>query len=103
MKTAFYLITIVPSNGKKVSAVRQLEEEPIDKLWNQYQMKANGVYRDLKYFNIVLLSRYSLEVRDFLKKKETKKKETSGPPQNASQKTTGYRKPGASPGSGTSN
>ena len=69
MKTAFYQITIVPSNGKSISAVRVLEEEPIDKLWNQYEMKANGVYRDLKYFNIVQLSRYSQEVREFLNKK----------------------------------
>ncbi|MHA4842570.1 hypothetical protein ACX0G7_00340 [Flavitalea antarctica] len=69
MKTAFYQITIVPSNGKSISAVRVLEEEPIDKLWNQYEMKANGVYRDLKYFNIVQLSRYSQEVQEFLNKK----------------------------------
>ncbi|HTE27665.1 hypothetical protein [Flavitalea sp.] len=69
MKTAFYLITIVPSGGKSISAVRVLEEEPIDKLWNQYEMKANGVYRDLKYFNIVQLSRYSQEVQEFLNKK----------------------------------
>jgi hypothetical protein len=69
MKTAFYQITIVPSNGKSISAVRVLEEEPIDKLWNQYEMKANGVYRDLKYFNIVQLSRYSQEVQEFLSKK----------------------------------
>ena len=69
MKTAFYLITIVPAGGKSVSAVRVLEEEPIDKLWNQYEMKANGVYRDLKYFNIVQISRYSQEVREFLNKK----------------------------------
>ncbi|RYG42692.1 MAG: hypothetical protein EOO01_22610 [Chitinophagaceae bacterium] len=69
MKTAYYLITIVPSSGKSVSAVRVLDEEPIDKLWNQYEMKANGVYRDLKYFNIVQLSRYSQEVQSFLNKK----------------------------------
>ena len=69
MKTAFYLITIVPAGGKSISAVRVLEEEPIDKLWNQYEMKANGIYRDLKYFNIVQLSRYSQEVQEFLSKK----------------------------------
>ena len=69
MKTSYYLITIVPAGGKAISAVRVLEEEPIDKLWNQYEMKANGVYRDLKYFNIVQLSRHSLEVQEFLNKK----------------------------------
>ncbi|MET0244136.1 MAG: hypothetical protein ABW174_11740 [Flavitalea sp.] len=69
MNTAYYLITITPSTGKTISAVRVLREEPIDKLWNQYQMKANGVYRDLRYFNIVLLSQHSKEVQDYLKRK----------------------------------
>jgi len=69
MNTSFYLITITPSSGKTVSAVRVLPEEPIDKLWNQYEMKANGIYRDLKYFNIVQLSRHSQEVKNFLSKK----------------------------------
>jgi len=92
MKTAFYLITIIPSTGKPISAVRALDEEPIDKLWNQYEMKANGVYRDLKYFNIVLLSQYSQEVQTFLNKKvlpdplaglpASKKKNDHGKPGN---------------------
>jgi hypothetical protein len=92
MKTAFYQITIVPSGGKAITAVRVLEEEPIDKLWNQYEMKANGVYRDLKYFNIVQLSRYSQEVKEFLNKKNNqqspqvipmgKKRNDAGKPDN---------------------
>jgi len=69
MNTAYYLITITPSTGKTLSAVRLMEEEAIDKLWNQYEMKANGVYRDLKYFNIVLLSRHSKEVHLFLQQR----------------------------------
>jgi hypothetical protein len=83
MKMAFYLITIIPSGGKPVSGVRVLQEESLDKLWHQYEMKANGVYRDIKYFNIVLLSSHSQEVRDFFKKKnvpdtfpQTRKKES---------------------------
>jgi hypothetical protein len=70
MTTAYYLITITPTNGKTISAVRVLPEEPIDKLWNQYEMKANGVYRDLRYFNIVLLSKHSQEVQDFLNRQQ---------------------------------
>jgi hypothetical protein len=73
MNTSFYLITITPSNGKTVSGVRVLPEEPIDKLWNQYEMKANGIYRDLKYFNIVQLSKHSREVKAFLSKNTTGK------------------------------
>ena len=73
MTTSYYLITITPSNGKTVSAVRVLAEEPIDKLWNQYEMKANGIYRDLKYFNIVQLSKHSQEVKDFLSKNNLRK------------------------------
>ncbi|MBC7827444.1 MAG: hypothetical protein H7122_06850 [Chitinophagaceae bacterium] len=102
MKTSFYLITIVPSGGKTISAVRVLEEEPIDKLWNQYEMKANGVYRDLKYFNIVQLSRHSIEVQEYLNKKTNpesthvipmgKKRPDHGKPDNWK---LGDRKPGS--------
>jgi hypothetical protein len=69
---AFYHITVTLSNGKLISAIRELKEEPIDKLYHQYEMKANGVYRDMADFNIALISQYSRLVRDFLAQKEIK-------------------------------
>jgi hypothetical protein len=69
MKKAYYLITVKPANGTLLSAVRKLEEENIDLLWNTYEMKASGVYRELEYFNLVLLSRYSREVIEYEKRK----------------------------------
>jgi hypothetical protein len=68
-KLAYYHITIRPTNGKLISGVRELQEESIDHLFNVYQMKASGVYRELEYFNIVLLSRYSQEVIEYEKRK----------------------------------
>ena len=70
-KLSYYLITIRQTNGKRIPGVRALPEESIDQLFNVYQMKASGVYRELEYFNLVLLSRYSQEVIEYEKRKNT--------------------------------
>lgn len=51
--------------------VRELPEESIDQLFNIYHMKASGVYRELEYFNLLLLSKYSQEVIEHEKRKTT--------------------------------
>lgn len=73
MKLSYYLITIRPTNGKLISGVRELPEESIDQLFNVYQMKASGVYRELEYLNLVLLSRYSQEVIEYEKRKNSQR------------------------------
>ena len=58
-KMGYYQITVTPQGGKTISAIRELVMEEIDHLWNMYEMKASGVYHEMEYFNLVLLSRYS--------------------------------------------
>jgi hypothetical protein len=77
-KVAYYFITVKPANGKSLSVVRGLKEENIDLLWNTYEMKARGVYRELEYFNLVLLSRHWREVGEYEKRKNPKRQSTSG-------------------------
>jgi hypothetical protein len=66
---AYYQITIELSNGKLIQGVRELTEKPIDELWTNYEMKSSGIYRhSMIYFNMVQLSRYSTEVKQYLLK-----------------------------------
>jgi hypothetical protein len=70
-KLSYYFITVKPKDGKTLTAVRELKEDNIDHLFNLYEMKASGVYRELDHFNLVLLSRYSKEVIEYEKRKNT--------------------------------
>ena len=66
---AYYQIIIELSNGKVIEGVRELPEQSIDQYWTTYEMKSAGVYRhSMVYFNIVQLSKFSTEVKQYLAK-----------------------------------
>jgi len=66
---AYYKITIQLESGKTIQSIRELPEKDIDELWTTYEMKSSGVYRNgMNYFNMVLLSKHSYEVKEYLQK-----------------------------------
>ena len=66
---AYYQITIQLESGKCIQGIRELPEKDIDELWTTYEMKSSGVYRNgMNYFNMVLLSKHSYEVKEYLAK-----------------------------------
>ena len=77
----YYQISITTANRKVHSGIREIDNQDINAVWRQYELKAKEVYgRDVIKFDCKMLSKLSPEARKFTSKKGKKDFKDDGLP-----------------------
>src|SRR6476620_91731 len=69
----YYHFSVILTDGKTHSGIRQLPNRDIDQIWREYERQAQSHYGSkFKAFEVVMLSKLSPQVRDWIERQGTK-------------------------------